>query len=79
MDSTGSKLEKWTDRRNLKVPPLSDDYAFIRRVYFDTLGLPPTPNEIRNFVSDQNPQKREMIIDKLIEKDEVVDNWMGNG
>ena len=62
---------------NLKVPSLSDDYAFIRRVYFDTLGLPPTPNEIRNFVSDQDPKKRAKMIDTLLTKDEVVDNWMG--
>ena len=62
---------------SLNLPPLSDDYAFIRRVYFDTLGLPPTPNEIRNFVSDQDPQKRAKMIDTLLSKDEVVDNWMG--
>ena len=73
----GANWKSGQNRRNFKVPPLSDDYAFIRRVYFDTLGLPPTPNEIRNFVSDQDPQKRAKIIDKLIEKDEVVDNWMG--
>ena len=62
---------------NLNLPPLSDDYAFVRRVYFDTLGLPPTPSEIRNFVSDQDPHKRAKMIDKLLSKDEVVDNWMG--
>ena len=68
MDSTGSKLEKWTDRRNLKVPPLSDDYAFIRRVYFDTLGLPPTPNEIRNFVSDQDPRNERRLSINLLKR-----------
>ena len=73
----GANWKSGQNRSILKVPPLSDDYAFIRRVYFDTLGLPPTPNEIRNFVCDQDPQKRAKIIDKLIEKDEVVDNWMG--
>ena len=62
---------------NLNLPPLSDDYAFVRRVYFDTLGLPPSPSEIRNFVSDQDPHKRAKMIDKLLSKDEVVDNWMG--
>ena len=62
---------------NLNVSPSSDDYAFIRRVYFDTLGLPPKPNEIRNFVSDQDPHKRAKMIDTLLSKDEVVDNWMG--
>ena len=43
----GANWKTGQDRRNLKVPPLSDDYAFIRRVYFDSLGLPPTPNELR--------------------------------
>ena len=73
----GANWKSGQNRRNLKVPPLSDDYAFIRRVYFDTLGLPPTPNEIRNFVSDQDPHKRAKMIDTLLSKDEVVDNWMG--
>ena len=54
--------------QNLKVPPLSDDYTFIRRVYFDTLGIPPTPNAIQKFVSDKDPHKRAKMIDTLLQR-----------
>ena len=71
---------KWKSPQNsltLDVPASADDYTFIRRVYFDSVGIPPSPEEIRSFADDQDPQKRDKMIDTLLAKDEVVDNWMG--
>ena len=46
--------------RSLNVPPSprSDDSEFFRRVYLDTIGVLPTVDEVKNFLSDTNQGKR---------------------
>ena len=46
-----SKLET----RHLTFSPQADRRTLIRRVTFDLLGLPPTPDEIEDFVNDSEP------------------------
>lgn len=57
--------------------PIADDATFLRRVYIDLTGLPPTPETIRAFLADKSPTraKREAIIDKLLATPEYVDRW----
>ena len=54
---------------------LCSDDAFLRRVYLDLVGLPPTREEFDMFLADNNPKKREKLIDTLIERPEFVDMW----
>jgi hypothetical protein len=65
--------------QKIKVTPseLSGDAEFIRRVYLDLLGVPPTPDEVRAFLADnREPQaKRKELIDKLLERPEYIDFW----
>jgi hypothetical protein len=63
--------------RNLRmVPsPLAGDEEFLRRVYLDLIGLPPTPEEYRNFMNDRAPGKRAALIDQLLSLDEFADLW----
>ncbi len=60
--------------RKLNVRPseLSSDPEFIRRVYLDTIGKLPTSDEVRHFLSDKNPDKRTILIDKLMNTPEWV-------
>jgi len=44
----------------------SADLEFLRRLYVDTIGSLPTPEEARQFVSDTDPNKREKKIDELL-------------
>jgi hypothetical protein len=60
---------------NIKPSKLADDATFLRRVYLDLLGIQPKPNEIRAFLADKNPNKREKIVDALFQRPEFVD-WM---
>ena len=39
--------------------------TLIRRLYFDIMGLPPTPDEIVEFVNDNNPLAYEQVVEKL--------------
>ncbi len=47
----------------------------IRRAYFDLVGLPPTPEQIEEFVKDESPQAFEKVIDRLLESPNYGEKW----
>jgi hypothetical protein len=47
----------------------------IRRVYFDLLGLPPTPKDIADFLDDQSPDAYEKLVDRLLASDHYGERW----
>ncbi|HEY1066336.1 MAG TPA: DUF1549 domain-containing protein, partial [Pirellulales bacterium] len=53
------------------------DAEFIRRVYLDLIGLPPTPEQVRAFLADGADQrvKRDALVDRLVGSPEYVENW----
>jgi Protein of unknown function (DUF1549)/Protein of unknown function (DUF1553) len=60
---------------NLEPSGLSDDAEFVRRVYLDTIGTLPTPDEVRTFLADTDSKKRSRLIDDLLNRPEFVDYW----
>lgn len=60
---------------HLPPSPLCSDQEFIRRVYLDTAGILPTPEEVQHFLSDPRPDKRVRLADALLERPEFVDYW----
>jgi hypothetical protein len=62
-------LKKWQE---LGIVPseLCADEQFIRRVYLDITGTLPRPDQIKQFVADKNPNKRDKLIDDLLETPE---------
>lgn len=65
--------------KRMKILPstLCTDEEFVRRVYLDLTGLPPTPAQVRRFLSDKtvSKTKREQLIDALVETPAFVDHW----
>lgn len=61
----------------LGIPPSPEctDGEFIRRVYLDTLGILPTLDETTAFVADKSPDKRDKLIDAVLDRPEFVDYW----
>ncbi|QDU01916.1 hypothetical protein V6x_15990 [Gimesia chilikensis] len=49
-----------------------DDATFIRRVTLDICGTLPTVNEVRQYLADSRPDKRERLIDRLLERPEYA-------
>ncbi|MEW4486620.1 PSD1 and planctomycete cytochrome C domain-containing protein [Thalassoglobus sp. JC818] len=49
--------------------------ALIRRLYFDLIGLPPTPDEVAAFVEDSSPQAVEDLVDKLLASPHFGERW----
>ncbi|WP_167546669.1 DUF1553 domain-containing protein [Stieleria maiorica] len=50
----------------LRMSPPADRRTLIRRVSFDLVGLPPTPEEVDAFVNDPDPQAYEKLVDRLL-------------
>jgi hypothetical protein len=67
-------LAKWRSLGLAPSPPCGDA-EFLRRVYLDTIGTLPTPEEVRAFVADADPAKRAKAIDRVLERPEFVDFW----
>jgi hypothetical protein len=51
------------------------DAVFVRRAYLDVIGTLPTAAEARQFLLDQAPDKRRVLIDRLLEREEFADYW----
>ena len=49
--------------------------TLIRRVYYDLLGLPPTPSEVREFVADPDPLAYEWLVDRLLASPRYGERW----
>lgn len=52
--------------RNLSPAPKTDRRTLIRRATFDLWGLPPTPEQVENFVNDKSPDAWEKVVDRLL-------------
>jgi len=62
-------------RAGIQSASVCSDEVFIRRVYLDAIGTLPTAEEVRTFLQDKNPTKRDLLIDRLLERDEYADYW----
>ena len=59
----------------IEPSPLCDDATFLRRAMLDVLGLIPTADEVREFLADSRTDKRQRLVDSLLDRPEFVDYW----
>lgn len=55
--------------------PEADRYALIRRVYLDLLGLPPSIEEVDQFVNDKSDDAYERLLDKVLASPHFGERW----
>ncbi|HLQ47131.1 MAG TPA: DUF1549 domain-containing protein, partial [Planctomycetaceae bacterium] len=67
---------KW-QRMKIQPSALSSDADFIRRVYLDLTGLPPTADDVKAFLADARDTKvkRDELVDQLVGSDDYVEYW----
>ena len=67
-------LEKWR-KLGLSPSPAASDAVFIRRAYLDAIGTLPTPQEVREFLADSSADKRDKLVDRLLDRPEYAVFW----
>ncbi|MCA8993181.1 MAG: DUF1549 domain-containing protein, partial [Planctomycetaceae bacterium] len=53
----------------------ADRRTLIRRLYFDLIGLPPSPEEVDAFLADQSPDAYEKLVDNLLGSPRFGEHW----
>ncbi len=61
--------------KNLTPLPICDDPAFLRRATLDLIGRIPTYDEYQLFFKDPAPQRRENLLQRLLNSPAFVDRW----
>src|SRR5437867_3618606 len=68
-------LEKTRQDKGLKPAPRADRLTLLRRAYLDLIGLPPTPQETAEFLSDKTAGAWDRLIDKLLASPHYGERW----
>ena len=63
------------EAKNLKPNPPADRVTLIRRAYFDLVGLPPTPEQVQSFLSDQTSEAFAKVVDELLASPHYGERW----
>lgn len=63
------------EAEGLTPAPEADKTTLIRRVFFDLIGLPPTPVEIETFLEDDRPEAFGALVDRLLASPHYGERW----
>lgn len=59
-----------------ELAPILGDAPFLRRLYLDTVGVPPSEAELVAFLEDEDPYKRFAWVDRMLADGRVADHWI---
>ncbi len=68
-------VNRTLDALRLPHSPRTDDRIFVRRVYLDLIGVLPDPAEVDAFVADRAADKRQRLVEGLLDRSEFADLW----
>ena len=63
------------NEKGLHSSPKADRRTLIRRLYFDLVGLPPSPKAVADFVADPSPMAYEELVDELLASKHFGERW----
>jgi Protein of unknown function (DUF1553)/Protein of unknown function (DUF1549)/Planctomycete cytochrome C len=67
-------LEK-LEAQGMKPSPAAEKRTLIRRATFDLTGLPPTPEEVRDYLEDDSAGAFEKVVDRLLKSPRYGERW----
>jgi hypothetical protein len=62
-------------KQDMAPAPAAEKRTLIRRVYFDLIGLPPSPDVVRAFERDGSPRAYEQVVDGLLASPRFGERW----
>ena len=66
---------KKLDDNGLKPTAPASKETLLRRATYDLIGLPPTPEEVADFIEDQSPNAFEKVVDRLLASPHYGERW----
>ncbi|MEI8017512.1 MAG: PSD1 and planctomycete cytochrome C domain-containing protein [Schlesneria sp.] len=63
------------ERTGLEPAPRADKRTLIRRATYDLIGLPPTPEEVAAFVTDESPGAFATVVERLLRSQHYGERW----
>ena len=63
------------EAKGLKPVADANRRTLVRRVYFDLVGLPPTPEDVEAFVADDSPNSLATLVDRLLDSERFGERW----
>ena len=62
-------------RKGLAFSPDAGRLTLMRRAYFDLIGLPPSPEEVKAYRADADPKAYERLVDRLLQSPRYGEHW----
>lgn len=63
------------ESEGLAPSPEAGRVAWLRRVHFDLVGIPPTPQQVQAFVADQRPDAHLQLVERLLQSPRYGERW----
>ncbi|MFN0171940.1 MAG: DUF1553 domain-containing protein [Bryobacteraceae bacterium] len=63
------------EQKGIEPAPSASGHALLRRLYFDLIGLPPTPDEMKRFLADPSPEAYNREVEKLLADSRYGERW----
>ena len=63
------------NEKGLTPSPPADRRTLIRRLTYDLIGLPPTPEEVAAFAADTDPKAYEKLVQRLLKSERYGEHW----
>ena len=62
-------------KRDLQPNAIAEKQVLLRRAYYDLIGLPPTPEQVQEFLSDERPEAFAEAVDQLLASPQYGERW----
>ena len=63
------------EKHQLQPSPQADRHTLIKRLYYDLIGLPPSPKEVRDFINDKSPKAYDRLVERLLASPHFGERW----
>ena len=74
-----SEIDQFVLRRldveGMTPSPQADKSTLIKRLYYDLIGLPPTPSQVQAFVDDPRPEAYGLLVEQLLASEHFGERW----